>query len=174
MEYVVLLRGVTPTGKNRIPKMSYLIEILEEVGFRNVRTYIQSGNIVLNTDFSQEETVDLIHETIAQKIGAKLNIIIKTKKELKKAVKENPFDETYDYSRIHLVFTNDDIDSAKLKKIENTNFDTEKFVVGSESLYIYLPKNAVKKKLNTNYLEGKLSIVATMRKINVINQLINL
>ena len=46
MQIVALLRGVTPTGKNRIPKMSYLAEILEGVGFKHVKTYIQSGNIV--------------------------------------------------------------------------------------------------------------------------------
>lgn len=52
MEVVAFLRGVTPTGKNRIPKMSYLIEILHEAGFENVRTYIQSGNVILRTHHS--------------------------------------------------------------------------------------------------------------------------
>ncbi|HEL1291838.1 TPA: DUF1697 domain-containing protein, partial [Streptococcus equi subsp. zooepidemicus] len=50
MEIVALLRGVTPTGKNRIPKMAYVVEILEKVGLKNVRTYIQSGNIILETE----------------------------------------------------------------------------------------------------------------------------
>ena len=47
MKKIIFLRGVTPTGTNRIPKMSYLVEILTEVGFLNVQTYIQSGNILL-------------------------------------------------------------------------------------------------------------------------------
>ncbi|WP_373810377.1 DUF1697 domain-containing protein, partial [Porphyromonas loveana] len=50
--YIVLLRGVMPTGKNRIPKMADLRDMLEREGFLHVRTYIQSGNIVLDTDLN--------------------------------------------------------------------------------------------------------------------------
>jgi putative uncharacterized protein (fragment) len=49
LEHIVLLRGVTPNGKNAIPKMSYLVDVLTEAGFQQVRTYIQSGNIVSHT-----------------------------------------------------------------------------------------------------------------------------
>ncbi|KDE71144.1 hypothetical protein FUSO6_02035 [Fusobacterium necrophorum DAB] len=56
MKVIALLRGVTPTGKNRIPKMSYLAQILQEAGFQNVKTYIQSGNIILDTELSEKET----------------------------------------------------------------------------------------------------------------------
>lgn len=48
MEMIALLRGVTPTGKNRIPKMSELVTNLSNAGFNNVRTYIQSGNIIID------------------------------------------------------------------------------------------------------------------------------
>ena len=53
MEVIALLRGVTPTGKNRIPKMSFLVEILEKVGLKKVKTYIQSGNVILETELSK-------------------------------------------------------------------------------------------------------------------------
>ena len=54
MEHIILLRGVTPNGKNAIPKMSYLVDILTEAGFQQVRTYIQSGNIILESDLDLE------------------------------------------------------------------------------------------------------------------------
>lgn len=114
MRVIVLLRGVTPVGKNRIPKMSYLAEIMEEVGFSEVKTYIQSGNILLNTDKTIAETARIVHETIKDKIGADLSAIIKVKEDFEEAIVENPFDETYDYSRIHLVFTNDQMNPMKL------------------------------------------------------------
>ena len=103
MKFVILLRGVTPTGKNRIPKMSYLVEILEEVGFESVSTYIQSGNIVLKTELSRENTAELIHKTIFEKIGADLKVIVKDVEQLKRSLADNPFDDSYDVSRIHLV-----------------------------------------------------------------------
>ena len=171
MRVIALLRGVMPFGKNKIPKMDYLSQILEEAGFKNVSTYIQSGNILLDTSLSKKETSDKIHSVIFDNIGADLSVIIKTKSEFEISIKENPFDKDYDYSRIHLVFTNDNIRKDKLDEVEKINFFEEKFFVGSECLYMYLPKSAKKKKLNNNLLEKKLGIVCTMRKLNVIKKL---
>ncbi|MDY4127528.1 DUF1697 domain-containing protein [Peptostreptococcus porci] len=174
MEIIALLRGVTPTGKNRIPKMSFLVEILEKARLKNVKTYIQSGNVILETELSKGETAKLIHDTIAKEIGANLSVIIKEKNQLQIAIKENPFNENYDFSRIHLVFTNDKMGEDELKKLENKDFGDERFVVGSECLYMYLPRSANTKKLNTNYLEKQLSITMTMRKLNVVKHLVGL
>ena len=167
MEVIALLRGVTPTGKNRIPKMSFLVEILEKVGLKKVKTYIQSGNVIL-------ETAKLIHDTIVKEIGADLSVIIKEKNQLQIAIEENPFNENYDFSRIHLVFTNDSMGEDELKKLENKDFGDEKFIIGSECLYMYLPRDASPKRLNTNYLEKQLSITMTMRKLNVVEHLVEL
>ena len=174
MEIIALLRGVTPTGKNRIPKMSFLVEILEKSGLKNVKTYIQSGNVILETELSKEETAKLIHDTIVKEIGADLSVIIKEKNQLQIAIEENPFDENYDFSRIHLVFTNDIMNEDELKKLKNKDFGDEKFIIGSECLYMYLPRSASPKKLNTNYLEKQLSITMTMRKLNVVEHLVEL
>lgn len=171
MRVIALLRGVTPVGKNRIPKMSYLAEILEDSGFENVSTFIQSGNIMLDTSKNEKDTAVKIHDIILDKIGADLSVIIKTKSQFETAIKENPFDDSYDYSRIHLVFTDDDIDREKLNKISSFDFGEEKFAIGTECLYMYLPRSAKKKKLNNNYLEKQLGIASTMRKLNVIQKL---
>ena len=174
MEVIALLRGVTPTGKNRIPKMSFLVEILEKVGLKKVKTYIQSGNVILETELSKGETAKLIHDTIAKEIGADLSVIIKEKNQLQITIEENPFNENYDFSRIHLVFTNDSMGEDELKKLENKDFGDEKFIIGSECLYMYLPRDVSPKRLNTNYLEKQLSITMTMRKLNVVEHLVEL
>ena len=67
MKKVALLRGVTPVGQNCIPKMAYLAEILTEAGLENVKTYIQSGNIVFETTLSDDDVYALIHDTIQAK-----------------------------------------------------------------------------------------------------------
>ncbi|WP_449460577.1 DUF1697 domain-containing protein [Streptococcus suis] len=171
MKKVALLRGVTPVGKNKIPKMSYLAEILTEVGFTSVQIYIQSGNVVCETDILDEELSRLIHQTIKEKIGAELAIIVKHQMELTQAVAENSFGEGYDPSRVHLVFTNDEINGEKLNKLLHQDFGDEELRLGSQCLYMYLPRDARKKKLNTNYLEKQLGITATMRKLSVISRL---
>lgn len=171
MKKVALLRGVTPVGKNKIPKMSYLVEILTEVGLTSVQTYIQSGNIICETDLANEQLSQLIHQTIKEKIGADLAVIIKNQMELAQAIAENPFGEDYDSSRVHLVFTNDEINGEKLNKLLQQDFGEEELRRGSQCLYMYLPREAQKKKLNTNFLEKRLGITATMRKLSVVSRL---
>lgn len=82
MQYLALLRGVMPTGPNRIPKMSELVEILEASDLRSASTYIQSGNILCETDLSAEALADQIHQSIFQQIGANLSVVIKKKADL--------------------------------------------------------------------------------------------
>ena len=82
MQYLALLRGVMPTGRNRIPKMSELVEILEASGLRSVSTYIQSGNILCEIDLSAEALANQIHQSILQQIGANLSVVIKKKADL--------------------------------------------------------------------------------------------
>ncbi|WP_270311192.1 DUF1697 domain-containing protein [Streptococcus infantarius] len=164
MKKVALLRGVTPVGQNRIPKMTYLVEILTEAGLENVKTYIQSGNIVFETTLSDDDVCALIHDTIQAKIGADLSVVLKEQPQLTTAIIENPFDESYDVSRVHLVFTNDQFSQDKLADLLETDFGDEILRAGSECLYLYLPREAKKKRLNTNYLEKQLHITATMRK----------
>lgn len=171
MKVIALLRGVMPTGKNKIPKMTDLVEIIENAGFKHVQTYIQSGNVLLETNLSHSETASKIHNIIFQEIGAELSVIIKTKEEFAIAIEENPFNDSYDFSRIHLVFTNNQIDNVKVKKLNETVFEGEIFKAGNECFYMYLPRDATKKRLNNNYLERQMGIVATTRKLNVVKHL---
>ena len=92
-----------------------MIEILEKVGLKKVKNYIQSGNVILERELSKGETAKLIHDTIAKEIGADLSVIIKEKNQLQIAIEENPFNENYDFSRIHLVFTNDSMGEDEQK-----------------------------------------------------------
>ena len=119
-----------------------------------------------DTELSQQ-----IHDTIKDKIGADLSVIVKNPKQLAKAVQESPFDDSYDFSRIHLVFTNDTFSFEKIVKLLEQNFGDEELHVGNQCLYMYLPRGAKKKTLNTNFLEKKLGIVATMRKLSVVTHL---
>lgn len=174
MEKIALLRGVTPTGKNRIPSMAHLAQVMEDAGFSQVRTYIQSGNLLLSTPHSDDDTRLLIHKVILETIGADLSVILKDADQLARAAKEAPFGPDYDHSRVHLVFTNDPIPEDKLDQLQNTDFGDELLRIGRECLYCYLPREAKKKRLNTNYLEKYLGITATMRKHSVVSRLVQM
>ena len=170
MEHIILLRGVTPNGKNAIPKMSYLVDILTEAGFQHVRTYIQSGNIILESDLDLEIR-ERVHTLIKEKIGADLKMVIKNKNDFEKIVHENPFREDYLYDRIHVIFYQGFIQSLPLEKLK-ADYGEEEICVGDHCLYLYLPRTAKQKKLNTNYLEKLFGVVLTMRKLNVVEKLL--
>lgn len=107
--YIVLLRGVTPTGKNKIPSMAFLKKILEKGGFVNVKTYIQSGNIVLQTELSPAGVSRKVHELIKENIGAELPVIVKTADEIAQVLSENPFTENHDSKRVFFTLFNDEL-----------------------------------------------------------------
>ena len=170
MEHIILLRGVTPNGKNSIPKMSYLVDILTEAGFQHVRTYIQSGNIILESDLD-EEIREHVHTLIKEKIGADLKMVIKNKNDFEKIVHENPFREDYLHDRVHVILYQGFIQSLSLEKLK-ADYGEEEICVGDHCLYLYLPRTAKPKKLHTNYLEKLFGVDLTMRKLNVVEKLL--
>lgn len=173
VQYLALFRSVMPTGSNRIPKMSDLVQLLGTSGLDNVSSYSQSGNVICETSISAKELARHIHQLILEKIGANLAIIVKEKSDLEKAILQNPFPEELDSSRIHLVFTNSHISTERLTEVREMSFTDEIFVIGETCLYMYLPRDARIKKLNNNFLEKKLGTVATTRKLTIIKKLIN-
>ena len=91
---------------------------MTEAGFQHVRTYIQSGNIILESDSDLEEIRERVHTLIKEKIGADL-MVIKNKNDFEKIVHENPFKEDYLHDRVHVVLYQGLIQSLPLEKIEN-------------------------------------------------------
>lgn len=172
LEHIVLLRGVTPNGKNAIPKMSYLVDVLTKAGFQQVRTYIQSGNIILESNLPLEEIREQVHSLIKEKIGADLKIVIKNKSTFTKIVQENPFGEHYLYDRVNVIFYQEPIQSLPLEKLK-IDYGEEEICIGNHCLYLYLPRTAKQKKLSTNYLEKLFNVDLTMRKLNVVEKLLS-
>lgn len=99
---------------------------------------------MLRSELSDEEIRKLVHDTILDKIGADLSIIIKEINQLEIAIQENPFDNTYDSSHIYLVFTNQQIPGSTLTELSRENFGDEEFYCGHGCCYLYLPRDARK------------------------------
>ncbi|GET46673.1 hypothetical protein RCZ01_19750 [Capnocytophaga felis] len=172
--YIVLLRGVMPTGKNKIPSMAFLKEILGKGGFVNVKTYIQSGNVVLQTELSPAEVSRKVHELIKENIGAELPVIVKTADEIAQVLSENPFTENHDSKRVFFTLFNDELPQAMANELKKQDFGEEKFDFSEKALYMYLPKDASRSKLSNNFLEKKLKIIATTRNLNTLTKLVAL
>lgn len=171
--FVVLLRGVMPKGKNRVP-MAQLREVLSANGFLNVRTYIQSGNAVLDTELKQHEVQQKVYNLIKEHIGADLKVIVRTGPQLQQVLEQNPFVEGEDLSRVFYTLFSETPSPQQAEKIMAEDFGDEKLVVGGDAAYMYIPGNAARSRLSNVMLEKKLGVAATTRNFNTMNKLVEM
>lgn len=165
--YIVLLRGVMPSGKNSI-KMAFLREILEQADFDNVRTYIQSGNVVLQSSLSPTEIAQKVRAVILEKNGSDLPVIVKTPAEIRAVLAENPFGE----ERSFFTLTNDTFDKILAQELEQQDFGEDKLKITEKAIHSYIPTNAARTKLTNNFIEKKLNITTTTRNFRTLTKLV--
>jgi uncharacterized protein (DUF1697 family) len=169
--YIILLRGVMPTGKNRVP-MAQLRQVLTDAGFVNVRTWIQSGNIVLQTELPEDELERQVHNLILEHIGADLAVVVRTAEQIEKLLYENPFTEGYDISRVFFVSFHRNPAREKIDELLKTDFSPEELVIREITAYMYIPGTYGKQKLQNNFLEKKLGVSATTRNFNTLTKML--
>ena len=162
--YVVLLRGINVGGKNGLP-MKQLKSLLEDNGFGNVSTYIQSGNIVVTYHKKPDTDVSVLIET---KFGFAPAILVLTKKQFDLSVSNNPFQQ-YEGKLVHTYFCKN---TAKLNmtKLEKLASVTETYQLIDNVFYLYAPDGIARSKLVAN-IEACLGVTATGRNLNTINKL---
>jgi uncharacterized protein (DUF1697 family) len=171
--YVLLVRGVTPSGRNKLP-MSLFREVLEKAGFRRVRTYIQSGNALVDTDLPAHMVEESVRELIRDQIGPDLAVIARTGDQLEEALAENPFKEGYDLSRVFFVSFAGPPPEQKVRELRSLDLNPEKLAFGTNTAYMYIPGKYGRGTLSGNFLEKKLGISATMRNFNTMNRLVTM
>ncbi len=171
--YVVLLRGVMPFGRNKVP-MAQLREVFSGAGFINVRTYIQSGNVVLDTHLGAREVEQQAHELIKKNMGADIKVIVRTGKQLQNVIVNNPFAIGYNISRIFFVLFAEQPLRQLAEELMAEDFGDEKLAFGEASAYMYIPGNAARSKLSNIKLEKKLGVAATTRNFNTMKKLVEM
>lgn len=170
--YIIFLRGVTPTGQNKVP-MIPLREVLAKAGLVDVQTYIQSGNVLARSDLTALQVEKLVHEKIKKHFGGDLAILVRTPTQVRKIFEGNPFTNV-DATRIFFTILASKPDPQKIKALADQDFSPDKFVVTDHAVYCYCPVSYGTSKLNNNSLERKLGVVATTRNYNTMSKLIEL
>ena len=174
-EQIILLRGVMPSGKNSIPKMAVLRQHLEEAGFERVRTYIQSGNILLLSDLPKQLLSQRIHDLIKERIGADLAALVFLPEELQAWVDSLPFADDLDPTRIFFTMTMECPTADRLQALAEKTWGEEAALHLTERCaYIYSPKSYKNTRLTNNALERYLGVTCTTRNLNTIRRLLSL
>jgi uncharacterized protein (DUF1697 family) len=167
--YVALLRGVNVGGKNTVP-MADLRRVFESLGHGEVRTFIQSGNVVLTA--RRAVTPKSLEAAIAKELGVTTTVVLRTPAELEKVVKVNPF-ASADPSTLHVGFMVTQPPAASLAKLDGAPFEPDEFAVRGREIYFHLPNGMGRTKL-PGYLDRRLTVPTTVRNWKTVNKLIEL
>ena len=154
--------------------MSQLRDVLSKAGFGNVRTYIQSGNALVDSDLSAKEVETRVHDLIKKHIGADLAVVARTGAQLKKVLDGNPFQIEHDISRVFFVLFAKPPSPQKVAELLANDFSPEKLAITRNTAYMFIPGTYGRDTLSGGFLEKKLGIPATMRNFNTINKLIEM
>ena len=165
MAYLALLRGVRVGGKAKLP-MKELAVIFAEAGATEVRTYIQSGNVVFGAAGASEarEIGARVTVEIARVYGYPGRIVLRSAEEMRSVLKNNPFAKAgADAEMLHVYFLADVPDAAAVKGLEAERSPGDSFAVRGREVYLHLPGGMARTKLTNAYFDGRLKMVSTAR-----------
>ena len=167
-KYIAILRGINVSGRKKI-LMKDLKILFQNLGFQNITTYIQSGNIAFEElkNEQQEDICEKIKTAIFEQYNFEVPVLVRKKEELKSLVIKNPFlkVENINTKELYVTFLAELPNTthfAKLKAIEKQNFLPDDFVIIEKTIYVRAEKYG-KTKLSNNFFERKLKVSATTR-----------
>jgi uncharacterized protein (DUF1697 family) len=158
--------------------MDDLRTALENAGMENVKTYLQSGNLIFKTKTSKTAVLEeKIVKILQQNFGLDIPTLVLTTQELQTVVEQNVFvrDSKKDAAFLHVTFlTVAPPTSVDLSGIEQKKTTNEAFLLSGRALYLYCPDGYGKTKLSNNFIEKTLGIQATTRNWKSVNEILSL
>jgi uncharacterized protein (DUF1697 family) len=169
---IVLLRGVNLGARNRIA-MPELRELLASAGFDDVRTYLQSGNVVLSSDAAAEHVAHTCRQQIADRFGLDIEVVVRTRDEIAEVVQRNPLGEVaVNPKRYQVSFMTAQPDPEVVRKLAAEAVAPEQFVVIGRELYAWHPESIGRSRLWALLAGPGLGVTATARNWTTVTSLL--
>lgn len=175
-KYLALLRGINVSGHNMI-KMDALKKMLENMGFQNVETYIQSGNVFFDSEEENAAGVGFkIKQEISKVFGYDVPVIMISKTDLELCFKNNPYlkEKECDIKKLYVAFISKELTAAAINDLKISNFKPDEAAIDSNRIYIKYAIGAGKTNLDQKYIEKKLNVVSTIRNWNTVTKLLEI
>lgn len=174
--YITLLRGINVGGHHKI-QMADLKSWLLELGFEDIITYIQSGNIIFQSTETDTSTLSQsIHQIIKEKKGYQIPVLTLTKQEFEQSISNFPWKDNLekDPQFFHLTFLDSNPKNSDIEQMSAKSFLPDEFIIKDKTVYLYCPTSYGKTKLNNTFLEKQLKVSATTRNWKTVNELFNI
>lgn len=174
MKYAAFLRGINVGGKTSI-KMEALRAGFAALGFENVRTYIQSGNVVFETAETDDAKLEAAIAAAVEREFFKTPVMVRSIEEIAKIVENNPFaGEEFEDKLFHVIFLAENLSDEKTAMLLANNREDEKFAVRSREVYCLLKRGVAGSLLGKKYIDNKLKTPATARNWRTVNKILEL
>lgn len=172
-KYIVLLKGINVGGHKKV-LMAELRELLSNTNFQNVQTYIQSGNLILESPEKDVKKLKLhMQNAIKNHFGFEISVLIKTPKEFQQIFNACPFPK--DIKQLSYFVILDDAPNKDLLNDASVKiYDGELYEIINDCIYFYFEKGFGQSKFNINFFERKLKTIGTARNFKTMVKLLSL
>lgn len=177
MKYISLLRGINVSGQKSI-KMADLKALYESLGFQDVLTYIQSGNVIFDSEIQDKsELKTMVEAAIREAYGFQVPVQVRTRPEIEEIIRDCPFGEVdleKDGRRVLVTFLASKPTQERVEEIQEVVEAPDRLLWREKEIYLYVPGGYGRSKLSNNFIEGKLRVDATTRNWKTILRLFEL
>lgn len=168
---VVLLRGIN-LGRNRRVSMAELRALLEEMGYAEVQTVLQSGNAVLASSDTPRDVARAVERRLAERLGMDVSVVIRTAAELLEVAAANPLGEVAsDGSRYLVAFLSAEPDAGAVRELEAIDLAPELLLARGREVYLWCPDGVQNSAATKLVSERRLGVLPTVRNWNTVKKL---
>jgi uncharacterized protein (DUF1697 family) len=173
--HVALLRGINVGGKNKLA-MKELVSIFTGAGAKDVRTYIQSGNVVFTAGRKGAgELASIVTAEIEARLGLKVPVVLRTQAELDAALEANPYRRRAPNPKaLHVIFLRDRPSKSAVKALDPNRSPPDEFTVLGREVFLHCPNGLGRSKLTTTWFDRSLDTVSTIRNWSTVNALVEM
>lgn len=155
--------------------MPALRESLSKAGFEDVRTYLQSGNVVVSSRLGPDKLAARVGRLISEEFGLDIAVVVRTRDELAEVVGRNPLQQVADNpKRYQVSFLSKELPREEVEKLAALASETERFVAVGRELYAWHPEGVARSKLWTRLARSGLGVTATARNWTTVTSLLEM
>lgn len=172
MTYLALLRGINVGGKNKLP-MKDLVNAFVSAGCGDVRTYIQSGNVICRADAGIATRLPLLLTThIEKRFGYQIPVLLRTTEQIANVIENNPFLEAgAAEDELYVLFLADVPAAHRVDDLDPNRSPLDAFKLRGQEIYLRLPRGVSASKLTNQYFDSRLATTSTGRNWRTVTKL---
>ena len=173
--HLALLRGINVSGHNMM-KMDALKTMLENIGFQNVRTYLQSGNVFIDSEEDASKVGFMIKQEIFKVFGHEVPVVVIAKDDLESCFSNNPFlkEKDADIKKLYVAFVWTALKKENINDLKISQFKPDEASIDENRIFIKYAVGAGKTRFDQKYIEKKLNVTATIRNWNTVTNLLDM